>query len=187
MGDTDRDRLIEFRAQADDAFDSTLLKLSGGALGLSLAFVRQFIGAGAPQAVWALQLAWLLWATSLLSGVASYYSSGAAMEQATLQHDKGDTATGEPFTNVTRWLNRANGGCFALGVLFAVIFMNCNLGGPPMPTDDSQSTSRTAVVDDSAREERGRVTPTPVNRPQGESGGQSGGQSDQKTGDSSDR
>ena len=42
----ERDRLIEYQAHANDAYDQTLFKLSGGALGLSFVFVRQFVGAG---------------------------------------------------------------------------------------------------------------------------------------------
>ena len=60
------DRLNEDRASAQDGLDASLLKLSGGGLGLSFAFVRQFAGEN-PQRPWMLTGAWLLWVACLVS------------------------------------------------------------------------------------------------------------------------
>ena len=42
-----------------------IVKLSGGALGLSVVFARQFIGDGGAQCVWLLVVAWSFWIASL--------------------------------------------------------------------------------------------------------------------------
>ena len=127
--EADRERLIDYLAKANDAFDSTLLKLSGGALGLSFAFVRQFVGDADARADWTLASAWILWIVSLALGLGSHYFSGLAMEEATKQQDRGETPDGGCYNQVTRCLNAAGGVTFVLGTSFAGVFMICNFGG----------------------------------------------------------
>ena len=125
--DTERDQLIEYLAKANDAFDNTLLKLSGGALGLSFAFVRQFVGGDEVRSAWLLGAAWVLWIGSLTFGLWSHYVSGLAMEEAIQRHDAGDAAEGGRYDKVTRYLNPVGGLAFVVGVSFAVAFMICNI------------------------------------------------------------
>ena len=123
----ERDRLNEYRAHAHDAYDSTLFKLSGAALGLSLAFARQFVGDEPLRSAGALTAAWVLWATSLALSLASHYASGLAMERAIKQSDEGEEASGEPYARATRLLNLLGGVAFVLGAISAIIFVKSNL------------------------------------------------------------
>ena len=121
-----RDRLVESHAQALDSYDQMLLKLSGGALGLSFIFIRQFIDEDGARVVWAIGLAWVLWISSLVCTLASHYSSATAAAETISAIDKGKAPN--PRSNQwTRWLNRWSGFAFGLGAVFAGFFMICNL------------------------------------------------------------
>ena len=73
-----RAQLVEAEVKAQTAFDRTVLTLSGGALGLSFAFVRDFIGSGAPERTEYLVAAWVGWVVSLSMVLASHYFSTLA-------------------------------------------------------------------------------------------------------------
>ncbi len=170
----DRERLIEYQAQANDAYDQTLFKLSGGALGLSFVFVRQFVADGQEaRMLWALGLAWFLWIVSLMCVLASFYTSGLAMDEAVRQHDENETSDGGKYTSVTRRLNAVGGIAFVAAASLAGLFMISNLGGNQMRSDKSDPTTaadttgsrpETRPAHDGQLEHRGRTPPPP--RPQ---------------------
>ena len=123
-----RQHLIDLQSKAQEAYDQTLFKLSGGALGLSFIFVRQIAG-DQPHMIWALGLAWMLWILSLASVLASHFTSARAMDRAIVQLDTGRASDGGWFDKITAWLNPVGGVAFGLAALFAGFFMITNLGG----------------------------------------------------------
>ena len=124
-----RRRLLEGRqGKAQDAYDQALLKLSGGALGLSFAFVRQ-IGGEDPRMVCALEWAWALWIVSLVCVLLSHYSSERAMDIAIGQVDAGCESDGGWWDKATGMLNPVGGLAFVVGAILAGVFMVSNLGG----------------------------------------------------------
>ena len=127
----DRAHLLELRQHAEATYDRTVLALSGGALGLSLAFVERLMGPAPFLAPLPLKLAWLAWAVSLLVMLVSHYVSSAALTEAIRQLDSGAqdlSRLGEPYNTATRYLNIA-GGVFFLGGLGAFMtFVLCSSG-----------------------------------------------------------
>ena len=123
-----RQHLMDLQARAQDAYDQTLFKLSGGAMGLSFIFVRQIAG-DQPRMVWALSVAWPLWLVSLACVLWSHYTSTQAMDRAIDQLDKGCPSDGGGFDKSTAWLNPIGGIAFVLAALLAGVFMITNLGG----------------------------------------------------------
>ena|SRR2546426_3656951 len=73
-----RDQLLATAEKAQELFDRTLVTLSGGALGVSFGFVRQFIGQAPMLARERLVIAWAAWAASLVTSLLSHYASTLA-------------------------------------------------------------------------------------------------------------
>src|SRR4051812_17758561 len=70
--------LIEKGAQKSQSdYDKAVLTLSGGALGVSIAFVKDIVGKDAHHSYY-LTAAWLLWGVSCAAVLLSYYSSAVA-------------------------------------------------------------------------------------------------------------
>ena len=122
-----RNRLVEYLAKANDAFDNMLIKLSVGALGLSFAFYRLVVVDSEPMAVGFLGAAWGLWILSLTCCLTSHYTSGKAMEEAIRRSDKGETAEGGRYDRATRGLNLGGLVAFVVGAAFAANFVTRNL------------------------------------------------------------
>ncbi len=77
-----RQQLITLEQKSVESFDKTVIALSGGALGLSLTFVKEIVDlANALQTQWLLT-AWICWTTSLLCVLLSFWLSAKAMRKA---------------------------------------------------------------------------------------------------------
>ncbi len=73
-----RNHLVLAEQKSQDDFDKTVLSLSGGALGISFAFVKDMIGENPivhPTWLW---LSWVIWAFSSLAVLASFFMSHLA-------------------------------------------------------------------------------------------------------------
>ena len=169
-GDSYLDRLNEDRAAAQDGLDASLLKLSGGGLGLSFAFVRQFAGEN-PQRPWMLTGAWLLWVACLVSVTWSHYLSTRVMEEAFRRRLAKVPAEGGILNRVVRGMNLVNTILFTVGAVLITLFMIANLEMNRMPRDTDRSGlavergTGTTMVDTGAVEERGRVAPMETTSP----------------------
>jgi len=125
-----RAQLVQLRQEAERSFDHTVLTLSGGALGISFAFVRDFIQ-GQALSTGFLIAAWIAWVSSLALTLASHYVSALAMARAVKQVDDGSIETqlpGGAYAGTTKFLNAAGGLCFVGGVLLMALFVARNLG-----------------------------------------------------------
>ena len=131
------DPLEEYRAQlfstmqkAQDEYDKTVLALSGGALGISLAFIKDVIGSGPIVCAVHLLLAWICWGTSLGTVLLSHYTSHKANVYAISQVDECriyDERPGGNWDRITNILNATAGILFFGGVVFIVVFASSNL------------------------------------------------------------
>ncbi len=118
----------EQKAQAD--FDKTVLTLSGGALGVSFAFVKQFVVEGVAVAPRWLVAAWTAWTLSAASVLASQYFSTLAMRRTLHQVDTGAISAQRPggwYDRAVVVLNAAGGIGFVLGVVLAGVFVFRNV------------------------------------------------------------
>ena len=174
MADDDwyRRHLAESQAAAHDAYDQALLKLSGGALGLSLALVRGF-AADDMRFLVAIQSACGFWAASLICVIASFHFGAKSAATQARQYDAKEKVDGGADARWARWCNRSSGLCFGAGVLLAGCFMIANLNGGPMSDDaDRERPRRDTIAPETheyrpppgRREERARE-PHPAPRP----------------------
>ena len=186
----DRERLIEYQAQANDAYDQTLFKLSGGALALSFVFVRQFVGDGQEaRMLWTLGLAWIFWITSLTCVLVAFYIGGWAMDEAVRQQDDAETPDGGIYNTAIKVLNAVGGGAFIVGAALAGLFMISNLEGDRQMQNDKPDRKTTDTgryvpgreVEPQRLEERARVVPRPRPASQTQTTGDSKGSSGKGT------
>lgn len=128
-----RNALIVAEQKSQDDYDKTIVSLSGGALGISLVFIKDIVGINQPACLWAAVSAWSLWACSIASVVASYFSSRVALRKAINQVDEGKLENiGGIATKVTQALNALSGALFILGISFFIVFAANNFGEKEM-------------------------------------------------------
>ncbi len=127
-----RDFIIKAEQKAQDDFDKTVIALSGGALGVSFAFIKDIIGPDNISNTILLFLAWLFWASSITCVLASYYTSHLSLRNVIKKIDAGETKAPRlgGFTDwITAIFNALGGILFVAGVVLMSIFIKINLGG----------------------------------------------------------
>lgn len=125
-----RAQLLDYAKQSQTSYDTTLITLSGGALGISFAFVNQFIGDDPMVNLPFLQTAWICWVVSLGAMLASFYTSNRALHDVVKAIDSGqplDAKPGGRLDKVTAWLNGIAGVLFVVGVISMMSFALRNL------------------------------------------------------------
>jgi hypothetical protein len=125
-----RDHLVTARQKAQEDFDKTVLSLSGGALGISFAFIKDIVGAGPFQNPAFLLLSWILWASSITAVMVSYFFSHLALCRAISQVDGNRIYKERPggcHDIITAILNTCGGLLFLAGVAAIIYFVSHNL------------------------------------------------------------
>jgi hypothetical protein len=125
-----RAQLITGEQKAQTDFDRTVIALSGGALGISFAFVEKIIGTNHPVSIGSLMMAWGSWVLSLASVLLSHYFSALAMRHALVQHDSGrlpEERVGGAYDRLIPFLNAGGAIAFLVGAVAAGIFVVRNL------------------------------------------------------------
>lgn len=122
----DRTRLIASHNEASNTYDKTLLTLASGALGLSIAFVKDI--ATHPTSKWLLLWAWVLLGASLTLIVFSHMASVEVHKRLIDGMDKKRRYSDEPWLvrHGVTWMNRLAGGAFIVGVVFLIAFAYVN-------------------------------------------------------------
>jgi len=123
-----RNNLEKLEQKAQDDYDKTVLTLSGGALGITIAFINDIIGSDHVINSKYIFCSWILWTISMTAILLSFYTSVNAMRKAIEQVDKRET-NNKPagWDTATGILNIIGGLSFIIGVVFAVIFTYSNL------------------------------------------------------------
>ena len=121
--------LMTLEQKAQEKYDTTVVYLSSGALGISFAFVDNFIKEGSIQSVGWLIFAWVTWGLSVTMALGSFYTSAQAMRRTIKDIDAGKSLTrpGGWYDMVTIVLNLASGMLFLAGVVFLTTFIVVNL------------------------------------------------------------
>lgn len=125
-----RTDLMNLEQKAQDDFDKTILTLSGGALGLTIAFIKDIIGDDPVVSSKLIFWAWILWGISITAILISFYSSTFALRKAIKRFDDGNIQkieAGDWRDSVTGILNAIGGITFVVGVVLAAIFTYLNL------------------------------------------------------------
>jgi len=125
-----RQWLVVAEQKSQEAFDKTVLSLSGGALGISFVFLKDVIGSNPVLEPHYLITAWISWALSALSVLFSFYLSQLALRHAIKQIDAGTIYTelaGGYYSKTTSVLNALGAILFFIGVCCITIFAQSNL------------------------------------------------------------
>jgi len=125
-----REHLVAAEQKSQEAFDKTVLSLSGGALGVSFVFLKDVIGSNPVQGPSFLLAAWVCWAGSSLSVLASFLLSHLALRRAIKQVDDGtiyNQRAGGGFSVTTVLLNAMGAVLFFSGVCSITAFAAENL------------------------------------------------------------
>jgi len=149
MADPKPDPLAEYRKflvaaeqKSQEDFDKTVLALSGGALGISFTFLKDVIGANPIAQPALLFSAWVAWAFSTFSVLASYYLSHLSLRRAIAQVDKGTIYKQRPGGALALWtagLNAAGALLFLIGVLCITLFAGFNITPRALENGNKQS------------------------------------------------
>jgi len=127
-----RQLLIDTEQKIGEGYDKTLIALSGGALGISLAFIKNIVGENnVVNSLFAL-IAWCAWAASLTFLLAAFYFGTLAYRHAITKLDAKKLNPKNPggcFATITKWFNALGGISFILGVVSFIYFTYKNLGG----------------------------------------------------------
>lgn len=138
-----RQWLVVAEQKAQEDYDKTVLTLSGGALGISFAFVKDIVGESLIQHSSWLVAAWVLWALSTSAMLGSFFVSRLALRKAIIQCDDGTIFCKPPggfYTVLTRWLNGGGAVLFLLGVCFMAAFVKTNLTARETTHDRQEAT-----------------------------------------------
>lgn len=108
-----------------------VMTLSGGALGVSFAFVNTFLKNETAHALWSLGFAWTFWVVSVGCVLYSHYMSAGAFRRAIEHCDSGALKSGGRGRNwkdkAVQWLNGLAGLAFVIGAAYAGYFVYANL------------------------------------------------------------
>lgn len=124
-----REHLIGARQKAQEDYDKAVLSLSGGALGISFIFVKDFIGQNPIVSPHLLMYAWISWGVSSLAILVSFYMSHLSLDTAIQQIDKGEYRyrPGGVAVFFTNLFNAAGGVLFCTGVGLIASFAYFNM------------------------------------------------------------
>lgn len=125
-----RQWLIAAEQKSQEAYDKTVLSLSGGALGISFVFLKDVIHDVPLAHAEYLLGAWLSWGLSSTSILISFFLSHLALRRAINQIDSDEINTTSPggiYSKVTAAANIAGALLFLIGVLLITGFAGENL------------------------------------------------------------
>lgn len=125
-----KDQVDSLNRSSQDSYDKTVLALSSGALGISFAFVSNYLGDDVvPDYPYLLLFTWTCWALSVTAVLASFLFSILATRKAIVEYNNGvrdpDILIGryDWFTEIMNW---AGGALFVLGLFLMLIFATIN-------------------------------------------------------------
>lgn len=125
-----RAEIVRLHGESQKSYDKTIVTLSAGALGLSLAFVHDYFADAPIQARTLLLAAWGAWGCSLAVILLSHLTSVWALKATISQVDSGmifETSPGRGWSTVTTVLNILGGVLFLGGVVLLLLFVEQNL------------------------------------------------------------
>ena len=128
------DELVKKQISNSENFDRSILTLSTSGLGISLAFLKDFVPLATAQVKLSLLLSWALFAIAIISTIGSFITSQEAIKkQIDFAHkyylDKKEEFLGKinPWSSATNRLNIAAGTSFILAVSLTIFFAVYNL------------------------------------------------------------
>lgn len=120
----DRRRLLALHETTTRDFDTAIRALSGGALGISIAFVHDI--AKHPRHEWLLGVAWVLFGVALAANLWSFLTSERATRRM-LRHMAEPDVREIREPRLTDWVNWVSAAAFLIGLLCLVLFALFNV------------------------------------------------------------
>ena len=116
-----RQYLVETEQKVSESYDKTVITLSGGALGISFAFIKNIVGTNPIQAKLYLFVGWSSLAISLTAVVLSLFFGTWAFRTAIKQVDEEKIYQ----ASAGGWLSKVTGALHFSGVLFLALGLFC--------------------------------------------------------------
>jgi len=128
------DKLCSAAAQSQSAYDKTILTLSGGAFGLSLAFLKDVVGSGTILYPRILMLAFACWIFSMVVILISFATGQISHTRAAIEYiaDPAEydfTNAGGIANSLTKLANFISGITCIAGLILVSLFVSQNVGG----------------------------------------------------------
>jgi hypothetical protein len=125
------DLLNQTAEKSQDAYDKLVIALSGGALGISMTLLKDFLGKGAFNRELVV-LAWLAWTLSLAAALwSSFYSVAANRQMAKEVSEQNKIPSQKEANNaaglLTQILNFVSGFFFVVGAFLIICFLAENI------------------------------------------------------------
>jgi len=155
--------LRETEQKLSEHFDKTMLMITGGALALSITFVKDIIGSGKMLSGWLLVTSWATLTICLIIILWSFHLGLKAYREAQNQVDSGtieDETPGGLFSKILNVLNTLSICLLSLGLISLFTFSYINLS--------KESTNGTATNKTTATTNKTNASPAP-NTKQGSS------------------
>jgi uncharacterized membrane protein YgcG len=184
-----RDDLLGRQLSNSEKFDNAVLTLSTGALGLSLAFIKDIVPVKMAIYLWVLKTSWCFFGLSIVLTLLSFFVSQFAInkqleyaEEYYLNKKEEYLKRKNHFAIMTNYINYSSCLLFVAAIVFTVIFVSSNIGGQDMTeTKNIRVTGGATIpsmqqVQNGKTVERGATIPSmqPVTQnQQSPSGGQS--------------
>jgi hypothetical protein len=150
-----RSSLLQTVQKLNESYDKLIITLSGGALGLSFAFLKDVIKENQIQYHGLLIAAWGFFIMSLTSVLMSLLFGIAANKKAVKQVDAGKIYEEEPggiFSKLTTWLHYSGTGLLIIGLGFITTFAYINMEAKDGKRQNTAKT--TSKADERPREEK---------------------------------
>ena len=128
--DAYRTWLVDAEHKAYQSFDKAVMTLSGGALAISLTFVKDIFKSPKQETLFVLELAWLCLGASIVAILVSILTGASALRRAVEQVDKGTIEkqlAGGRYATATKAFNVVACAGFVLGVCFLAWFAISNM------------------------------------------------------------
>ena len=125
-----RQSLIAAEQSMQGEYDKGVLTLSGGALGISLVFLKDVVGTRPLVHSECLLASWIVWGLSIAFVLSSYFTSTKALRRAVTDTDERTiyiTLAQSGWATATKVLNALGGICFFVGIILIVTFVSFNL------------------------------------------------------------
>ena len=124
-----REHLVQAEQKTQEDYDKTILSLSGGALGISFAFIKDILGTDPIVQPNLLLIAWICWGMSVGVVLFSHYFSHLSLRKSIEQVDKDkihDERPGGIYDRITAFMNAIDGILFLIGVVIMIAFVYLN-------------------------------------------------------------
>jgi hypothetical protein len=141
-----RSALLDCDKKSVEEYDKAVMTLSGGAIGVSFAFLKDIVGSGTLHATFFLLFAWCVWGMSITAVLFSHYCSHRSMRRALI--DLADNnlnyhKPGRRWDDAINFLNPFGGILFFIGLCSLLWFVSQNL---KHPAQADQSNKQSAMV-----------------------------------------